>query len=655
MFHNNPLLMQLKKKINANMPRIEGIVKSSDKGFGFLEVDSQKSYFIPPKKMTKVMHGDRITAILKHECNRTIVEPEKLIEPFLKKFVGMIKKKNDQLFIVPDYPLINILIKCHQKNYLIDKYKHGDWVIAKLTQHRLNGDQFFFAELIDLIITKNDNFYPWLVTLASYNLQHQAPSILDSKELHFDNSHTRKDLTSLDFITIDSIDTQDIDDAVFIKDNGQDILTVMVAIADPSAYILHDSRLDQIARERAFTNYLPGFKIPMLPYELSENICSLLPDKRRPVLVCQFNTLLNGEIIDSSISFFLGWIKSKEKLVYEHVSNWLEKSGKWAPSSGCITKQLILLHKFCKNRMLWRKKHALIFKEKLEYKFCFNSDQTIKKIIIEVRRIAHRMIEETMIAANVCAAKFLSKNLGYGIFNIHKGITDISHIEQAIILLSKFNINCTSEDVKSLTGFCKIHRELNSISNEYLHFRIRRYQSFGEVCLYPGPHYSLGFDQYATWTSPIRKYSDIINHRLIKSIITGTKSLTLSNELLIHISERKRKYRLVQRDVEDWLYVLYLNQNFNNELFNAEIIDVYKGGIRVKLIKNGANIFIPASLFDYKKEDLYFDKDNGLIHLKTVVICKVSDIIKVHLYEIKTLTRHIIAKPILLYRSSENI
>ncbi|MBZ2279600.1 exoribonuclease II, partial [Buchnera aphidicola] len=113
MFQNNPLLAQLKKKLHAKIPRVEGVVKSTEKGFGFLEIDAQKSYFIPPKNMKKVMHGDRILARIIIEKDREIADPEILIEPFLKTFVGKIEKKENRLFILPHYPFLKDLIACH--------------------------------------------------------------------------------------------------------------------------------------------------------------------------------------------------------------------------------------------------------------------------------------------------------------------------------------------------------------------------------------------------------------------------------------------------------------------------------------------------------------------------------------------------------------
>jgi len=143
MFRNNNILMKLKKKLTINAPRVEGIVKKSEKGFGFLEIDSKVSYFIPPKKIKKVLHGDKIIAKIGFSKNREIVIPERLIEPFLSTFIGRLQILNKRFFIIPDYPCLNEYIPCtFLKNNLLN-FKSGDWFLAKLTQHKLKNNNFF--------------------------------------------------------------------------------------------------------------------------------------------------------------------------------------------------------------------------------------------------------------------------------------------------------------------------------------------------------------------------------------------------------------------------------------------------------------------------------------------------------------------------------
>ncbi|QCI21568.1 exoribonuclease II [Buchnera aphidicola (Hyadaphis tataricae)] len=642
MFHNNPLLAQLKKNLHAKTPRVEGVVKSTERGFGFLEIDAQRSYFIPPKNMKKVMNGDKIIALLKIEKEREIIEPEKLIEPFLNRFVGKIEKKDNKLFIIPDYPFLKKIIKCDYNKTCLDVFQNGDWAVAKLIKHKLNGDNAFSAELIEKIITKDDPLIPWWVTLARHNLSRTEPYVKNNC-FNLQENFERRDLTKLEFITIDNSNTKDIDDAIFINETSPEEFCLTVAIADPTAYIKYGSELDIIAYQRSFTNYLPGLNIPMLPRKLSEDICSLNQNAHRPVLACSINILKDGSISNDDIQFFLAWIESKSKLSYEQVSDWIDQSGTWKPPTKSIENQILLLHRLCLLRMKWRSINAVLFKDSIEYRFNLSDIGKID-VVIEKRRIAHKIIEESMIIANVSAAKFLSKYLGFGIYNIHNGF-DVTNAENVISFLKKYNLNFTVKEITSLKGFCKLRRVLNIVSNEYINSRIRRFQSFGDFSIVPGPHFGLGFTEYATWTSPIRKYSDMINHRLLKSIINKEQAILLNEDIKFKISEQKKRNRIAERDVSDWLYTMYLQQKEHRyKTFQAEITDISRNGIRARLIENGANVFIPGVLLHKNRDELLFNKDMGTVFINGIMQYKVSDVIPVTIFDIKSDTRSIIAK-----------
>lgn len=139
MFQDNPLLAQLKQQLHSQTPRAEGVVKATEKGFGFLEVDGQKSYFIPPPQMKKVMHGDRISAVIHTEKERESAEPEALIEPFLTRFVGKVHKKDDRLSIVPDHPLLKDAIPCRAARDVEHDFVEGDWAVAEMRRHPLKA------------------------------------------------------------------------------------------------------------------------------------------------------------------------------------------------------------------------------------------------------------------------------------------------------------------------------------------------------------------------------------------------------------------------------------------------------------------------------------------------------------------------------------
>lgn len=642
MFQDNPLLAQLKQQLHSQTPRVEGVVKGTEKGFGFLEVDGQKSYFIPPPYMKKVMHGDRVSATLHTEKEREIAEPETLIEPFLSRFVGRVQKRDDRLSIVPDHPLLKDAIQCRPVRGLNHNFQAGDWAVAEMCRHPLKGDRGFNADLTQFITDGEDHLAPWWVTLARHNLEKEAPEMIAISEP--DASLPREDLTALNFVTIDSASTEDMDDALFVQDNGDGSLQLTIAIADPTAYVEQGSPLDEIARKRAFTNYLPGFNIPMLPRDLSDNLCSLRPNQRRPVLACRVTIGADGALADD-IRFFAAEIESKAKLVYDEVSDWLEGIAGWQPPSDDIAQQITLLKRVCDVRNSWRHQHALVFKDRPDYRFVLGEKGEVLEIVTEQRRTANRIVEECMIASNVCAAIVLRDRLGFGIYNVHTGFDPLL-VEQAVTVLQANGVEADAEKLLTLEGFCELRRHLDSQPTQFLDSRIRRSQTYAEISTTPGPHYGLGLEAYATWTSPIRKYGDMVNHRLLKAIIAEQPAEKPQDEVTVQLAERRRLNRMAERDVGDWLYARYLKDKAGtDERFNAEIIDVTRGGLRVRLLDNGAVAFIPAPFIHAVRDEMVCGQETGTVQIKGEVVYRQGDNLQVTIAEVRMETRSVIARP----------
>ncbi len=645
MFQDNPLLAQLKQTLHAKTPRVEGLVKSTEKGFGFLEVDGQKSYFIPPPQMKKVMHGDRISAAVHTDKDREFAEPEELIEPFLNRFVGKIQKKDNdnRLFVIPDHPLLKDAISCRPINGITHEFKQGDWVVAEMRRHPLKGDKGFYAEITEYITFGDDHFAPWWVTLRRHQLDRAEPAMVESER--DDEGLERVDLTDLHFVTIDSASTEDMDDALYIEKTAEGNLKLYIAIADPTSYIKEGSELDKLALARSFTNYLPGFNIPMLPRQLSDDLCSLRPNARRPALVCVTQILQDGAI-DSNIEFFSAWVESKTKLVYDEVSDWLEEAGSWKPQSDADTQQILLLKEMADKRLQWRHDNALVFKDRPDYRFVLDENGNVVDIVSESRRTANRIVEEAMITANLCAANVLKNKLGFGVFNVHMGFEPLQ-IEQVVQTLKDNGIEAKGEELLTLEGFRQLRRLLDSQPTQFLDSRIRRFQTFAEVKADPGPHFGLGFDAYATWTSPIRKYTDIVNHRLLKSIIADAPTPEKpTEELSLKLAERRRANRMAERDVGDWLYSRYLKPFEGTDTkFPAEIIDITRGGVRVRLVDNGAVAFIPAPFLHSVRDEIQCSQETGSVLIKGEKAYQLNDIIDVNIAEVRMETRNIVARP----------
>lgn len=655
MFQNNPLLSQLKQQIRDSKPVVEGVVRASDKAFGFLECE-KKSYFIPPAAMKKVVHGDKIKARIESVGDKEQAEPEELIEPMLTRFIARVKfNKDKKMQVVVDHPQINQPIGSNKAKSVNEDLQEGDWVVAELKTHPLRDDRFLFAQITQFICRSDDEFAPWWVTLA----RHEQPrcSVQGSDNYEMIDQHSREDLTDLYFVTIDSESTQDMDDALYIEqilENGHQAgWKLVVAIADPTAYIDENSVLEQEAKQRCFTNYLPGFNIPMLPRKLSDELCSLMENETRPALVCFIEIDLEGNLRNKPY-FVSAYVQSKAKLAYDKVSDYLEKQeNAWQPENEKIKNQIELLHQFALARIKWRKTYAVLFKERPDYSFKLAENGKVETIVAEYRRIANQIVEESMILANICAAHYLDETAQCGIFNTHNGFDskNLSSVQQ-FLLTQLSNVGeeelkerYSLENLTTLAGYCRMKRDIDLIDGDYLELRLRRYLTFAEFKAELAPHFGLGLEGYATWTSPIRKYSDMVNHRLIKASLTTQNYQKPSNEILQRLQEARRQNRLVERDIADWLYCRYLVEKVESHpQFKAEIQDVMRGGLRVQLLENGASVFIPSSTLHNNKEEILVNTDEIALYIKGECSYKIGDKVNIELTEVKEATRSIIGK-----------
>ncbi|EOD81154.1 Exoribonuclease II [Grimontia indica] len=646
MFQDNPLLAQLKQQIKETIPKKEGSIKATEKGFGFLEVDSKTSYFIPPAYMKKVMHGDKVVALIRTEKEKEVAEPDELIEQSVERFIGRVKMIRDKLNVVPDSPQLKDAIRAKTKKGLSrDALSEGDWVVATLIQHPLKGDNNFFCEISEKITDANDKIAPWWVTLAKHNLPNQEPAPQPSWEM-LDESLVREDLTHLPFITIDNESTKDMDDALHTVANEDGTFTLTIAIADPTAYVAQGTDLDKEARERGFTIYLPGRNIPMLPRELSDDLCSLRDEEIRPALCCRVTLLADGTISEDA-QFFSATIKSQGRLAYDNVSDLLETGScdKWQPSE-IIAEQVNALHSLAKARMAWREANAVTFPDRPDYRFELSEDNDVVAIHVDPRRIANRMVEEAMITANICAGRALREHFGFGVFNTHAGFHP-EKMADAVELINGHGGNVTAESLETIEGFSALRRWLNEQETTYLDNRIRKYQSYSEIGNAPAPHFAMGLDVYATWTSPIRKYGDMVNHRLLKAIIRGEDAAQTPDEMIgEELALHRRHHRMAERDVADWLYVRLLKDCVAEKTtFTAEIFDINRAGMRVRLLENGAMAFIPAPLIVDNKKRIECNGDAGTISVDGVKEFQLGDTIEVVLAEVKEPTRSIVGKP----------
>ena len=337
-------------------------------------------------------------------------------------------------------------------------------------------------------------------------------------QLKSETNSSRTDLTDKPFITIDGKDAKDFDDAVFCENKDSNII-LWVAIADVAEIVAEDSKIDLEAFKRGTSIYFPKNVVPMLPEKISNNLCSLVPNEKRNVLVCKIKFHDDGEI--NSYEFIEAFISSQRRFTYSEVSNYDHDNEEISHSLESLK---ILTNKLLKKRA---KRNALEIQSQ-DPLILIDEHGEIESISIPKRLFAHQMIEESMISANICAADFMKKNYGYGVYRVHEE-PEFLKIES---LKNFFSLKGLSYS-KELNSLNLINAFINHANKnqESKIFNILILQSLkrAKYSTQEIGHFGLQLEKYSHFTSPIRRYPDLITHRLIK----------LS---LIHISEPTRPY-----------------------------------------------------------------------------------------------------------------
>ena len=358
-------------------------------------------------------------------------------------------------------------------------------------------------------------------------------------------------------------------------------------------------------------------------------------------MVCKINIDKNGQFANDDISFTPAWIESKAKLAYNNVSDFLEGRSDLNIDDATIKKQLKLLSELAKARINWRQQNALVFKANNDYRFVLDDNRQVKSIIKELRGIGNNIVEEVMIIANLALTMYLQEKVGTGVFNTHSGF-DSKYMEQILKILADNGItDFDKESLMTFAGYVKLRRLIDD--NDFLSTKLRKFLTPADFSLTPEPHFGLGFTAYATWTSPIRKYGDMINHRLLKASLKGQAITAPTNEQLKSMSDRRKKLRLAERDIAENLYSQYLLDK-QDQTFAAEIVDINRGGARVRLTDIGAFAFLPLSMIHKVRDEISAYPEDGLIKINDEIAYKLADTITVAIYQVKTENQSVIVK-----------
>ena len=455
------------------------------------------------------------------------------------------------------------------------------------------------------------------------------------KDIDVTSDLDRKDLTNTPFVTIDGEDAKDFDDAVFCFKNKSSF-TLKVAIADVASVILPNSEIDKEALKRGTSIYFPRTVIPMLPEKISNNLCSLVPNKKRNVLVCEIIFDLAGKI--ESYKFYEAYIRSSMRFTYNEIQNYeVDDSGIFDSIKSLeeLTKKLL------QNKI---KRNALEI-ESSEPLININKNGKILDIKIPKRLFAHQMIEESMIAANICAAKFIKKHYGFGVYRVHEEPDSIKVGNLKKFFSLKGHANKKFFNSLDLINSCIKHADKNQ-DNKLLNILILQSLKRAQYSSKEIGHFGLQLKEYSHFTSPIRRYPDLLVHRMIKNILKRSDYDFVQEKIeedLAELSSLEKRAEISARKVSQQLICYHLKK-FIGEEFLTFVVGIAEFGLFCEIDKYHISGLLHVS--DLKRDRYIFDSQANILKgKKTGKTYRIGQKIKVQLVNVIPQERKIILIP----------
>ena len=570
---------------------IAGRIDGHADGYGFLiPDDGSEDIFLDAKQMTKVLHRDRALVRMtgvdrKGRREAAIVE---VLERANNRVVGRVLIEHGIAVVVPENKRINqdILIVPDKKTEKKLKCKAGQVVMVEIIEQPTRHSQPI-GRIIEVIGNYADPGMEIEIALRKHDLPFEflADVVAEVKTLPTRVKKAekagRKDLCALPLVTIDDETARDFDDAVFAEKQGRG-WRLVVAIADVSHYVLPGTALDREAMNRGNSVYFPRRVIPMLPEKLSNGLCSLNPDVERLAMVCDMSINMSGVIKD--YSFYPAFFRSAARLTYNQVWSWL--SGELTPEEEIhrtLQPHLQALYALFKTLLKARQKRGAIDFETVETKMLFNDQGKIENIVPVQRNDAHRVIEECMLAANVCASDFLEKHKQPCLYRIHEGPTP-EKLESLHSFLKEFGLSLPGGENPTAKDYAALLDKIKSRPDALL-LQTAMLRSLRQAMYSPDNvgHFGLSYEHYTHFTSPIRRYPDLLVHRSIKAVLEG-KHYTPGkwDEIGMHCSMTERRADEATRDVSNWLKCYYMRDRIGEE-FAGTIAAVVPFGVFVAL------------------------------------------------------------------------
>ena len=566
---------------------VTGVVQGHPDGFGFLiRDDGGDDMFLGPHEMHKVLHGDRV-AVRAIGTDRRGRPEAKIVEVLTRanhRVVGRLRSERGVTFVVAENKRISqeLLVPPGDAASAMP----GQVVVAEIIEQPAKHAQPI-ARVVEVLGNYADPGMEIEIALRKHDLPHVFPRAVEQACAEFAAGVTpqdaagREDLRKLALVTIDGETAKDFDDAVYCEPRGKGYRLV-VAIADVSHYVKHGDALDAEARSRGNSVYFPRRVIPMLPEVLSNGLCSLNPEVDRLCMACDMAIDAQGEITDYRFLPAVMW--SHARLTYTTVAAMLaDPQGAAAKQHRALLPHLTNLHRLYQVLAKARAKRGAIDFETIETQMIFDAHGKIERIMPVARNDAHRVIEECMLAANVCASDFLHGRGHPALYRIHEGptaekLTALREFLKGFGLQLGGGANPHAADYARVLERCKGRPDAQLLQTVMLRSLQQAVYSPDNV-----GHFGLAYEAYTHFTSPIRRYPDLLIHRAIKAALRGKRyDPGHWHELGMHCSQTERRADDATRDVEAWLKCYYMRDRVGDS-FDGSISSVVAFGIFVAL------------------------------------------------------------------------
>lgn len=571
---------------------LAGRVIGHPDGFGFMVLDEGgDDLYIGPREMRQVFHGDRVVARVAGIDRRgrreaAIVD---VLERANSQLVGRYYSERGVGYVVPDNKRISQDILIAQED--LSKAKEGQFVVVEIVEQPTTRHEAI-ARIVDVL---GDHMAPGMeidIAIRSHDLPKEWPVAVQeeikifSEEVPEQAKQGRLDLRAVPLVTIDGEDARDFDDAVYCERHGKG-WRLLVAIADVSSYVAPGTALDMEARKRGNSVYFPGEVIPMLPEILSNGLCSINPKVDRLCMVCEL--FISPAGIMQSYKFHEAVMCSHARLTYNKVAAMLvDKDEALRAEYQAVLPHLEDLYALYQSLLGQRSKRGAIEFETTETRIVFDATRKIERIVPVERNDAHRLIEECMLAANVAAADFLHTNKIPVVYRNHQGPT-VEKLADLRAFLSELGLQLGGGNDPEPKHYAKLLASIQERPDARL-VQTVLLRSMSQAVYSPENvgHFGLAYEAYTHFTSPIRRYPDLVVHRAIRHVLSGkpVEKFVYDNEAMLmigdHCSLTERRADEATRDATDWLKCEFMLDKVEQE-FDGLVTGVTGFGLFVEL------------------------------------------------------------------------